>query len=127
MSFSLPSAAASARLANPALSQNQHMQRAELMAGRQTVNRSPGVNEAQSAVDPRMRQAAEGFEALFLQQMLKAGRQASLGDDLLGGSGVERMQGMLDQALTENAANQAGLGLADAIVRQFAPLAKKVD
>ncbi|MCG7572164.1 rod-binding protein [Phaeobacter sp. CNT1-3] len=80
-----------------------------------------------NAVDPRMRQAAEGFEALFLQQMLKAGRAASLGDDLLGGSGVERMQSMLDQTLTENAANQAGLGLADAIVRQFAPLTKKAD
>lgn len=104
--------------ANPMLdvtsSLDIHRQRAAETAREQDVN-------------PRMRQAAEGFEALFLQQMLKAGRAASLGDDLLGGSGVERMQGMLDQTLTENAANQAGLGLADAIVRQFAPHVKKAD
>lgn len=76
-------------------------------------------------VDPRMRQAAEGFEALFLNQMLAAGRKASLGDDLLGGTGTERMQGMLDTELTQNATGAAGLGLADAIVRQFAPYAQK--
>lgn len=97
-----------------------------------TMSSSLNVNRLDAAkpapeVDPRMRQAAEGFEALYLQQMLKAGREASLGDDLLGGSGVERMQSMLDQSLTENAANQAGLGLADAIVRQFAPNTKKAE
>jgi flagellar protein FlgJ len=99
-----------------------HRHNAQAAAAR----RAEGASDT-GAVDPRMRQAAEGFEALFLQQMLKAGRAASLGDDLLGGSGVERMQGMLDETLTENAANQAGLGLADAIVRQFAPLVKKAD
>lgn len=76
----------------------------------------------------RMREAAEGFEGLFLQQMMKAGRAASLGDDLLGGTGTERMQDMLDTTLTETASNRAGLGLADAIVRQFAPfVASKAD
>ena len=69
----------------------------------------------------RMQQAAEGFEGLFLQQMMKAGRAASLGDDLLGGTGTERMQDMLDTTLSETASSRAGLGLADAIVRQFAP------
>ena len=81
--------------------------------------------ELTDTVDPRMRQAAEGFEALFLNQMLSAGRKASLGDDLLGGTGVTRMQGMLDQELTQNATGAAGLGMADAIVRQFAPYAQK--
>ncbi|MBR9649656.1 rod-binding protein [Thalassovita aquimarina] len=72
----------------------------------------------------RMQQAAEGFEGLFLQQMMKAGRAASLGDDLLGGTGTERMQDMLDTTLTETASGRAGLGLADAIVRQFTPFVK---
>jgi len=90
------------------------------------VNRKDPIQQTPD-VDPRMRQAAEGFEALFLNQMLKSGRQASLGDDLLGGSGVSRMQSMLDMELTQNATSQAGLGMADAIVRQFAPYAKKAD
>ena len=87
------------------------------------------TNQAKTAepqdVDPRLRQEAEGFEGLFLQKLMQAGRKASLGDDLLGGSGVERMQSMMDQELTQQATGAAGLGMADAIVRQFAPLVKK--
>lgn len=113
MSFSLPN--------NPMMDLTPSLQ----------LNRQDGVQAstktATDEVDPRMRQAAEGFEALFLQQMVKAGRAASLGDDLLGGSGVSRMQSMLDQQLTEDATGAAGLGMADAIVRQFAPFAKKAD
>ncbi|CUH68543.1 flagellar rod assembly protein/muramidase FlgJ [Thalassovita gelatinovora] len=84
-----------------------------------------GNNSVESANEmQRMRDSAEGFEALFLQQMMKAGRAASLGDDLLGSSGVDQMQSMLDTTLTENAGSQASLGMADAIVRQFTPYLK---
>ncbi|WP_323784523.1 rod-binding protein [Thalassovita sp.] len=84
-----------------------------------------GNNTVEAAREmQRMRDSAEGFEALFLQQMLKAGRAASLGDDLLGSSGVDQMQSMLDTTLTESAGSQAGLGMADAIVRQFSPYMK---
>ncbi|MFY0682381.1 MAG: rod-binding protein [Thalassovita sp.] len=91
----------------------------------QSLKTQAAAAQTESQVDPRMQQAAEGFEALFLQKMLQAGRSASLGDDLMGSNGTKQMQSMLDQTLTENASGKAGLGLADAIVRQFGPMAMK--
>lgn len=66
--------------------------------------------------------AAQGFEALFLQEMLKAGRSAQLGEGFLSSSATRTAEQMLDGALAESGAKRAGLGLAGAIARQFAPL-----
>lgn len=93
---------------------------ATFLATQKAVQGSVKQTEPNRDMD-RMQQAAEGFEGLFLQQMMKAGRAASLGDDLMGGTGTERMEDMLDTTLTETASGRAGLGLADAIVRQFTP------
>ncbi|WP_420023878.1 rod-binding protein [Cereibacter azotoformans] len=71
-----------------------------------------------------LRQAAEGFESLFLNQLLKSGRAGLPGDDLLGSAGVDTARDMLDMELARSSAGRAGLGIADAIERQFAPLVK---
>lgn len=68
----------------------------------------------------KLRQASEGFEELFLSQLLKAGRAGSLGDDLFGGSAVEKTQEMLDGAFAKAASTSDGLGIADAVYDQFA-------
>ena len=74
---------------------------------------------AQPRQEARLREASEGFEALFLNQVLKSGRAASFGDSLMGGSGMETTRSLLDAKLTEAGAGRSGLGLADAIYRQF--------
>jgi len=66
-----------------------------------------------------LRQAAEGFESLFLAELLKSGRASLPGDDLTGSQAVSATQDMLDSHLAKHAAGQAGLGIADAITRQF--------
>lgn len=66
-------------------------------------------------------QAAQGFEALFLSELLKAGRAGLPGDSLTGSSAVTSAQEMLDSQLAKASAGAAGLGLAEAIARQFAP------
>lgn len=66
-------------------------------------------------------QAAQGFEALFLSELLKAGRAGLPGDSLTGSSAVTSAQEMLDSQLARTSAGAAGLGLAEAIARQFAP------
>jgi peptidoglycan hydrolase FlgJ len=72
------------------------------------------------AEDPAaLRKAAEQFEGLMLQQMLKAMRAASLGDDLLGGQQVEAYQDMFDQQIAQQLSATKGLGLADALVLQM--------
>ena len=68
----------------------------------------------------RLRGAAEGFEALFLNEMLKSGRAASFADDLTESSATQSSRAMLDTLLAERSAWHVGLGLGDAIYRQFA-------
>lgn len=77
--------------------------------------------ETKLADDERkLRQAAQGFEGLFLQQMLKAGRAANLGDDLFGSDAVDKTQDMFDMELSRISSAHSGLGISDAIYRQFA-------
>jgi peptidoglycan hydrolase FlgJ len=82
----------------------------------------------QIAVDPvarrdadRLRIAADGFEALFLNEMLKAGRATSFADDLTESSATQSSRAMLDTFLAEQSAGRVGLGLGDAVYRQFDP------
>lgn len=72
------------------------------------------------AEDPAaLRKAAEQFEGLMLQQMLKAMRAASLGDDLMGGQQVEMYQDLFDQQIAQQLSAAKGVGLADALVLQM--------
>jgi flagellar protein FlgJ len=66
-----------------------------------------------------LRQAGEGFEALFLTMLLKTGRAGLPGDDLTGSGAVTSSLEMLDAQLARDGATRAGLGIADAVVRQF--------
>lgn len=69
--------------------------------------------------EQNLREASEGFEALFVNQILKSARSTSLGPSLLDSSATDTAQSMLDSKLAEVSAGRAGLGLADAIYRQF--------
>lgn len=68
-----------------------------------------------------LRTAAQGFEEVFLAQLLKGGRASLPGNDLTGSQGVRMAQDMLDMHLARHASSQTRLGIADAVVRQFAP------
>ncbi|MBQ1203205.1 MAG: rod-binding protein [Loktanella sp.] len=78
------------------------------------------ADPAASRAAERLRQSADGFEALFLNEMLKAGRTTSFADDLTESSATQTSRAMLDTVLAERSAGNAGLGLSDAIYRQFA-------
>lgn len=73
----------------------------------------------QAATD--LRKAAEGFEAIFLNTFLKAARDASLGEDLMGGSAVDSARDMYETEVARLASGTSGLGIADAVERQFRP------
>lgn len=83
---------------------------------------------ARSAAPEReLLQAAQGFEALFLQQMLQTARAANLGQGLFEGTGSDTTNAMLDRALAESGAGRAGLGLAETIALQLGPLVMRAD
>jgi Rod binding domain-containing protein len=64
-------------------------------------------------------QAAKGFEALFVQTMLKEMHNAKLENGLFDTEGEKPFQSMLDQAYADLATKQNRFGIADAIKRTF--------
>ena len=77
--------------------------------------RSRAAQDSGAALD----QVTQQFEAYFLQQLLKSGRAASLGDGLLQSDQERFFQGLLDQQLSLNLAGDNGLGLAKILREQI--------
>ena len=75
--------------------------------------------EARSDSPKALREAARQFEALFLQQMLKSMRDASLGEGLMENDQTKHYQGMYDQQLSIELSKGRGLGLAETLMRQL--------
>lgn len=79
-----------------------------------------GLKASARANDPQtIRKAAQQFEALFTQQLLKSARAANLGDDILGGGQTEFYQDMFDQQMALHLSSGKGMGLADVLVKQM--------
>jgi len=66
-----------------------------------------------------LRDVAEQFEAIFINQILKQSREIKLSEDLLGSSATKTYEQLLDRETSENVANRVNVGIADALVRQF--------
>ncbi len=62
---------------------------------------------------------AEQFEAMFVQELMKASRAAKLFDDPLETSASQPFTDMMDQKLALQVSNEKSLGIAEAIVNQF--------
>lgn len=77
----------------------------------------------QTRAEEQLWQAAQGFEALLLSELLKGGRGSLPGGDLGGdGEGGQRDtlgQSLLDRELATRGAARGGLGIAAAVYRQF--------
>jgi len=66
-----------------------------------------------------LRAAAQQFESLFTDMMLKSMRQASIGDSMTGSDTVDMYQGMFDQQIALQMSKGKGIGLADMLVQQL--------
>ncbi|MDH4246617.1 MAG: rod-binding protein [Deltaproteobacteria bacterium] len=70
----------------------------------------------------RMREAAQEFESLMIEQMIREMRKNVPKSDLFGNSkGQEIFEEMLDGEYAKNMVDKGGIGLADMLVRQFDP------
>jgi soluble lytic murein transglycosylase len=84
--------------------------------------RSAAGSGVAPAREQQLAMAAEQFEALFLQQILKQMRKAS---DVLGAGNpmrsreLDTMRDLYDEVLAETLANKRQVGLADMLVRQL--------
>ncbi|MEY4013664.1 MAG: Peptidoglycan hydrolase FlgJ [Pseudomonadota bacterium] len=69
-----------------------------------------------------MRKAAEQFEAMFIQTMMKTMREATASNedgDLMGSSSVKTYEALFDQEISQQMAKRGGLGLADMMVKSW--------
>lgn len=76
--------------------------------------------DARSDEQATLREVAEQFESIFIQQMLKSMRDASFGDPYFPEEGAHGLyRDLFDQQVSSDMASQGGVGLADMIVRQL--------
>ena len=83
---------------------------------------SPQIVASLAQTDNRpanLKAAAEQFEALFVQQLLKQARSAKLADDILGSEAGDTYLEMLDQERAKQLSAQMNLGIAEALIYQF--------
>jgi peptidoglycan hydrolase FlgJ len=82
---------------------------------------SRALSPPQTPDTAALQKAADGFEEIFLGLLMKSARAASLGDDVFGSSAVNQTQAMFDAEIARQSSARSGLGIADAVVRQFTP------
>ena len=66
-----------------------------------------------------LKEVAEQFEAIFVEQLLKAARQSTLADGLFDNEEVETYRDMLDKEYAKSIATNTSLGIASAIEAKF--------
>lgn len=77
--------------------------------------RLPMVNKQD--VDPKLRQAAEGMETMFLDYLMNVMRQTVPENEMdLNSPATKIYQSMMDSETAAKAARQGGIGLADQII-----------
>jgi flagellar protein FlgJ len=74
--------------------------------------------QAKQSPDQALKEAAQQFESVFLNMMLKSMREATPQDGMFESEQTRMFTGMLDQQLAQNMASK-GVGLADIMVQQL--------
>ena len=91
------------------------------MAGMVEVARSTAENASLKPLNRNvdLREAAEQFEAIFLNEFIKQARKAKLAEDIFGSEAQDTYQDMMDRELSTLLAGRTDLGIAEALVRQL--------
>lgn len=74
--------------------------------------------QARQAPDQALKAAAQQFESVFLNMMLKSMREATPQDGMFDSEQTKMFTGMMDQQLAQNISSR-GIGLADVMVKQL--------
>lgn len=75
--------------------------------------------QARQSPDQALRQAAQQFEAVFMNMLLKSMRDTLSQDGPFDSDTTRMYTGMLDQQMAQKLSEGRGLGLADVLVRQL--------
>ena len=75
--------------------------------------------QAKQSPDKAIKGAAQQFEQVFLNMMLKSMREATPQEGMFDNEQTKMFTGMLDQQLAQSMSSGHGIGLADVMVRQL--------
>jgi flagellar protein FlgJ len=75
--------------------------------------------QAKQSPDQALKAAAQQFETVFLNMMLKSMREATPQDGVFDSEQTKMFTGMLDQQLAQSMSASRGVGLADVMVKQL--------
>ena len=67
------------------------------------------------SVDPKLKSAAERFEAVFVREMLATMRKAKLADDIFGSGATDSFREMADAHTADAIARQGAFGIGDLV------------
>jgi Rod binding domain-containing protein len=70
---------------------------------------------------PSLKDAAQGFESVFLSMLLKEMRQTLEPGSLFGNDSSDIYGGLFDQFMAQHLAQGKGMGLAQALLKQLEP------
>ena len=73
-----------------------------------------------------LKTAAEEFESLFINEMLKRAHKAKLANSLLSSDAQDTYVSMLNQERSKQFATSHNFGIAEALVKQFSPSEKSL-
>lgn len=96
------------------------------MTGPVTNPASSSLTTVKDTRDPALQKAAQGFEAVFLREIIGSMRKAKLADDVFGSSATDNFRQMADANLADNMSQMGRFGIAELIEQQFAGLVKDV-
>ena len=82
------------------------------------TTRAPSTSDV-PATGPALRKAAQGFEAVFLREMIGTMREAKLADDIFGSSATDSFRQMADANLADSMSEMDHFGIAEMIEKQF--------
>lgn len=80
---------------------------------------------APKATDPALKKAAQGFEAVFLREMIGSMRKAKLADEAFGSSATDNFRELADANLAETMSGLQQFGIAKLVEAQLAKQAGK--
>jgi peptidoglycan hydrolase FlgJ len=70
-------------------------------------------------VDPALRKAAQGFEAVFLREIIGSMRKGKLADEMFGSSATDNFRELADARTAETMAKIGQFGIADMVEKQL--------
>lgn len=95
---------------------------ADKLAGKVAGRRGLTAEEKAEKLDKELKEACQGFEAMYMELMYKKMRDTVPEDELFGDSNADKIwQSMLDSEMMQQAAKSGGVGVADMLYKQLKP------